>query len=164
MRELRVGSEEFATLAGEVLARGRTLRFRARGVSMCPFIRDGDVVEVEPIGDRPICRRDVVLRRGGDGRVLAHRVTRVTGRGEGALVHTRGDALGYPDGPISQRQVLGRVVNVAREGSRMSLRGGPRRLAVVFWAAVRRVGGRRGWIPRVLNRAAGEGSGARAGG
>lgn len=144
MRELSVGSQEFETLAAEILARGCTLRFRARGVSMRPFIRDGDVVEVEPIGERPIRRGDVVLRRGGDGRVLAHRVTLVDGSGEAALVHTRGDALGYPDGPVSQRQVLGRVVNVARESSRMSLRGVPRRLAAVFWAGVRPLAGRWG--------------------
>ena len=43
-----------ADLAGHFLQRGNTLRLRARGSSMLPFLRDGDVLEIRPA----IARRD----------------------------------------------------------------------------------------------------------
>jgi hypothetical protein len=47
--ELSFGSDQFADLAKEILDKGRSLRFRARGLSMRPTIRDGDLLEIQPI-------------------------------------------------------------------------------------------------------------------
>jgi hypothetical protein len=45
------------------LAEGPTVTMRPRGHSMEPLIRSGQVVTVEPIGERPIQVGDVVLCR-----------------------------------------------------------------------------------------------------
>ena len=42
----------FTELLTAVLARGSLFRFQARGFSMSPFIRDGDVLTLAPAPDR----------------------------------------------------------------------------------------------------------------
>ena len=51
--ELQLSSRALAELMKNVLARGLPFRFRVRGWSMTPFIRDFDVVTVVPLGSTP---------------------------------------------------------------------------------------------------------------
>jgi signal peptidase I len=133
MRELGLGGQDFAALAGEILGRGEALRFRAKGASMRPFIRDGDLVEVRPIGATSVRRGDVVLFRAEGGRALAHRVVRVVGDDRREALVTKGDSITWCDGPISREQVLGRVVAVERDGRRIGLGGGLQRIVGLLW-------------------------------
>jgi hypothetical protein len=50
---LELSSKALADLMKSVLARGLPFRFRVRGWSMSPFIRDFDVLTVVPLGSRP---------------------------------------------------------------------------------------------------------------
>jgi len=134
MSTLEMGQANFAALAGEILGGGSSLRFRARGASMQPFIRDGDILEVQPPGVATLRCGDVVLCRPGGGRLVAHRVVRLIrdNRGTTAVV-TRGDALACSDLPVSWEQVLGRVVAVERNGKRIKLNTHMQRLAGILW-------------------------------
>ena len=48
LRELRLSGQDLRALLCAILAKGASFRFKARGFSMSPFIRDGDVVTVSP--------------------------------------------------------------------------------------------------------------------
>ena len=77
---------------------------------MEPFIRDGDVLCVEPLrgGPRPMPGEIVVARLGP--RLLAHRLLNLR---DGHAV-TKGDACSRSDPPVPVEMLLGRVVRVRR--------------------------------------------------
>jgi len=106
----------FVEVVSEVLARGHSARFRAKGTSMSPAIREGEVITVTPVQPAEIRRGDVVLCNTGQG-VIAHRVERLVWGADGMLRFiTRGDASLGPDEPAGASAVLGRVVAVERGG------------------------------------------------
>ncbi len=79
---------------------------------MTPFIRDGDVVTVEPLRDDPSVGDVVAVALDGHGRMALHRV--VDRRGGRWLV--RGDNCRQPDGAFAREAFVGRVVRVERGG------------------------------------------------
>ncbi len=133
--------DDFGALSAAVLERGDSLRFRACGNSMLPFIRDGDVLLVSPgLETRP---GDVVLCRAGDGRLLAHRVARVHRQSHSHSIVLHGDACPWPDGLFPLDNVLGRVVAVERGMQHIRLDAGlPRWLGWLWigaWPLRRRI-------------------------
>jgi hypothetical protein len=106
------------------LARGASVRFTARGFSMDPFVRDGDVLTVAPVRRRPGLGRVVAVRDAVSGRLVVHRVVAHATRG----VLVRGDAAGQADGVADPPNVLGVVVAVERRGRRVRLGCGPERM------------------------------------
>lgn len=110
------------------LERGQRVRLTANGSSMIPFIRDRDVVELEPLRCAPQ-PGDVVLAEEADGRYVVHRIVRV--RGETLLL--RGDAQRRCEGPFASDAVLGRVTTAWHDGRARNLLRGPWRLAGLVW-------------------------------
>jgi signal peptidase I len=111
MASAMIGSRPVEELASQVLRQGRGLWIKARGGSMTPFLRDGDVAFVMPAGDGEIRVGDVICYESTAGRLFLHRVvTRQQGR-----VVTKGDALTSAD-VICLRQILGTVSAIARRG------------------------------------------------
>ena len=94
-----------ATVIEEVLATGNAARFLARGDSMHPSIRSGELLEVERVNPDSIRRGDVVLARLSRG-LTAHRVVRVTR--DGWFV-TRGDNAPSDDEAFPSGAIIGRV-------------------------------------------------------
>ena len=93
------------------MRRGNTLRVRARGDSMLPFLRHGDVLHVRPLPAAAVCVGDVICYAPSPGRLHLHRVV---ARDERGFV-TRGDALPYvEDVPVAA--LLGRVIARERAG------------------------------------------------
>ena len=134
MREKSLAGEDFAELSAEILARGSRVRFRARGRSMAPLIRDGDVLTVEPVSMEALRVGDIVFHRAGPGRLVAHRVvTRDVENAELTLT-TRGDALLGPGERVRADDVLGRVVELQRGNRLVCLDQGWRRVVGVLWA------------------------------
>ncbi len=132
MHDLTLSRDDFGALSAAVLERGDSLRFRARGHSMLPFIRDGDVLLVRPgLETRP---GDVVLCRAGDGRLLAHRVARVHRQSHLCSILLQGDAYPWPDGLVPLDNVLGRVVAVERGMRRARLDAGLLRWLGRLWS------------------------------
>lgn len=108
---LNLKREDFASIAYGVLGRGRVLRFKAKGGSMSPFIRNGDVVEVVPLKGK-INLGDVVFYCSSYGSPVVHRVIQ---RNKENII-TKGDSVSNPDQLILSKQVLGRVVTVEKNG------------------------------------------------
>jgi len=98
-------------LAAEVLRRGSPLRIKARGGSMLPFLRDGDVASVMPATTREIGVGDVICYETPPSRLFVHRVIE---RKQAWLV-AKGDALAFAD-VIEPPQLLGKVVAIERHG------------------------------------------------
>lgn len=109
-----------------VLARGAALRFRARGISMYPLIKDGDLLTVAPLsGTRP-GRGQVLAFSKLTGGVVVHRLT--GRRGDDYLV--RGDNVDDDTAVVSPGQILGQVTHIERNGRRVRLGLGPERFLI----------------------------------
>ncbi|MDX9787071.1 MAG: S24/S26 family peptidase [Desulfobacterales bacterium] len=102
-------------LLSAVMAKGGYFRFKARGTSMHPFIRDGDVITLSAVtagtglhvGDIAAVLHPV------SGKLIVHRVIRK----RGTRVQTKGDNSKLADESVPVSAVLGRVSQVRRGGS-----------------------------------------------
>jgi signal peptidase len=124
--------DTFETLTVELLERKHSIRFKANGSSMRPFILDGDSVEIQPVNHPDFKRGDIVFYQLSSGRFLVHRVVQV--HDHRLLIH--GDANLEPDGWVDPDQVMGMAVAAHRKGKRIDLtsawRTGTGRLWVIF--------------------------------
>lgn len=129
-RELLLSSEPLIELMRAVLARGVPFRFRARGCSMTPFIRDGDIITVGPLGHSlPAVGEVVAFVHPHMHSLVVHRVVARTSHG--CIVQA--DHLSGPgDGLIDQTHILGRVQQVQRNGRNIWLGLGPERYLIAF--------------------------------
>lgn len=114
-------STAFAELSAEILRAGVALRFRARGASMLPLVRDGDVVHVRPVCPNKLRVADVVLCCSHPGRVVVHRVVGKRAGPEGVRFTVQGDQVSRPDGQIPAAQVYGRVTAIERAGATLAM-------------------------------------------
>lgn len=127
--ELLLSGPHLAGILREVLAKGIRVKFRARGFSMSPFIKDGDVVSVSPLaGGSPGFGDVIVFSRPRTEQVIVHRV--VGKKGDACLA--RGDSNFEMDGWVPGKDLLGRVTGIEREGKRLSLGLGPERFLLAF--------------------------------
>jgi signal peptidase I len=127
--------DAFVDIVSDLLSRGHSVRFRAKGGSMHPTIREGEAITVTPARPAAIRRGDVVLYRSARG-VIAHRVARVSQKLDGALMFIpRGDASPSRDDPVEEGAILGRVVTVERSGHALDPAALRARTVAVAWAA-----------------------------
>ena len=126
---LLVPGPALTELLRATLAEGMPLRFRARGFSMDPFIRDDDVITVSPLADHSPGPGDVVaFIQGNAERLLVHRVIRT--RGSSYVI--KGDNSAGADGLIPGANILGWVKSVERNNQRVLLGFGPERVLIAF--------------------------------
>lgn len=127
-------------LASGLLKEHKRVRFRVKGGSMRPWIRDGDVIEIEPVSISDLRPGDVVFYRRVQGikghipmtksqisnstkSLVAHRLIAKYHCYDGRVrLICQGDAIPWPDPEIKPDEVLGRVVAVNRDGRRITLR------------------------------------------
>ena len=116
--ELHLSNSGQLELLRAVVERGVLMRTTARGFSMTPFIHDGDVLTIAPLGGRQPEVGDVVAFTLSDtGRLAIHRVI---ARPNGGWL-LRADNAAQADGVVPGEQLLGRVVRVERNGRRVCL-------------------------------------------
>jgi hypothetical protein len=104
-------SPPVTALFAELLRRGEPVRFRARGASMSPSVRHGDIVRIAPAGLGALRLGDVVCYEPASGGLALHRVCSVGPH----AVAVRGDALAYRE-TVEPIRVLGALVAVERAG------------------------------------------------
>ena len=105
---------EFGELSAGMLQSGRSVRFRARGSSMAPLVRDGDNLLVEPVEVASLRLGDILLCSVQSDRVIVHRVVKRHGAGGKFLV--QGDRVRDPDGWVDSAHIFGRVIEIERGG------------------------------------------------
>jgi hypothetical protein len=126
---LSLTDSAFQVLLDAVLSRGASLRFRAAGPSMYPFVRDGDIITIARLGGRALGSGEIVaFRHPSSGRLTVHRVVE---RRLGGIT-AQGDNCPSPDGFFDARAVVGRVVRVERHGRRIASGFGPERVLIAW--------------------------------
>jgi len=127
--ELKLFGPNLIELLQAVLDKGVPFRFRAKGFSMSPFIKDGDVITVSPLTDGSICSGDVVAFIRPEMKKLV--IHRVVGK-KGEYFHIKGDNTLDTDEPIPATNILGRVTGVERKGKEVFFGLGPERFLIAF--------------------------------
>lgn len=102
--EDRPQSQLFHAISRELLLDGNGIRFQARGASMSPVIRDGEMVLVKAAPRAELRCGDIVLVRGEMGFRL-HRL--VVADAEQDVFITRGDCGQQDDPAVSGEEILG---------------------------------------------------------
>ncbi len=134
MPEMDPNSDQFADLAAEILASGRSLCFRARGVSMRPMIKDGDLLEVRTAKTQEFRIGDILLYKFAGRQLLVHRLLRIADHHGQRRLLIQGDAAPLPDGWIPPEHILGRVISIERNGKLKLLDTTLRRFQAVLLA------------------------------
>jgi signal peptidase len=125
--ELSLSGPALVELIKEVLDKGVPFRFRAKGFSMSPFIKEGDVITVSPLGDSLPRFGDVgVFVNSGTERLVVHRVVGI--KREYYLV--KGDNIRNACELIPKANLLGCVAKVEGNGKHVSLGFGPERYLI----------------------------------
>ncbi|MFH0726895.1 MAG: S24/S26 family peptidase [Pseudomonadota bacterium] len=88
---------------------GSAIQFSARGESMFPFIKDGDIILISPYGDVPPRPGDMVaFIDAGTEKLIVHRLIRVSPEGFTA----KGDNCYHLDAPQPRNNILGYVSRI----------------------------------------------------
>ena len=123
-------------LSRDLLGENTSIRFRAKGFSMRPFIQDGDLITVSPLRNSPVRIGDVVLYKTVDDQAIVHRVIRKRTKGRRATFFIKGDAaFGQPE-KVDAERVLGRVVAIERNGLKRKLDTKLHRIIALFFAVI----------------------------
>src|SRR5271165_2634199 len=104
MTDRGADSKLFEEVIRELLEQGMSARFQARGSSMSPAIRDGEVVEVTPVMVTKLRKDDIVLAKSNCGFRL-HRIVLVDPAKD--VFVTRGDCGQENDPELRGDQILG---------------------------------------------------------
>src|SRR5579863_5518262 len=97
-------SKLFERVLRELLGKGLSVRFQARGASMSPVIRDGEIVQVTPVIVSKLRKDDIVLAKSNYGFRL-HRI--VFADYARNVFITRGDCGQENDPALTGSQILG---------------------------------------------------------
>jgi hypothetical protein len=128
-RELNLSATDMVGLLRDVLGKGASFRFKAKGFSMTPMIKDGDIITISPCLSAGL--------RSGDIAAIAHPVTdclvvhRIVGIRDGSFF-VKGDNHEDFDGPIPGSHVLGRITRIERDGRSVQLGLGAERSAIAL--------------------------------
>ncbi|MEM7583368.1 MAG: S24/S26 family peptidase [Acidobacteriota bacterium] len=116
----------------DFLADGMVAQIVVTGTSMAPFIRERDLVTLEPIAGQPIGLGDVVAFERPGGRLILHRVVALTEH----RVQTRGDAATEADEWTELSRLSGRLIAIERAGRPRHLGLGGERAALARLSAL----------------------------
>jgi phage repressor protein C with HTH and peptisase S24 domain len=129
-----LSGDALAEIMRAVLAKGKLFRFRAAGLSMAPFIKNGDIVTIRPLTGAPPRTGDVVaFLYPGTARVAVHRIVRK----KSGRYSLKGDNVPEGDGSLPVDRILGTVSRVERDGATVRLGGRP---SAAAFASLSRLG------------------------
>jgi len=139
--ELSLSGESLLALLEAVLAKGVPFRFRARGFSMSPLIKDGDVLTVAPCGETRLRPGDAVAFISPlNGKPIVHRIICL----DRGFVVVKGDNVAEPDDLVPERDILGIVTSVEREGKKVRFGLGAEKRLIAFFSS-------RGFFEKLLS-------------
>jgi signal peptidase I len=127
---------DLLALSKDILKRGKSIRFQARGWSMRPFIRDGDFITVSPVEDSALKTGDVVLYLGGGNQVIVHRIINKYKKERRVTLLIKGDAGFGSAEKVDVQNILGKVTAIERNGRLKRLDTKPQQIIGVFVAGM----------------------------
>lgn len=113
-----------------LLDHNKSIKFKARGSSMRPYIKDGDIVEVEPVNHSQIKKGDILLFRGDLERLYLHRILKTKGN-EFVL---KGDSSKTVDGVIGPEKIIGRLISITKKNTTIKVNSSLSSLFSLSWA------------------------------
>ncbi len=129
VNEISLSGATLAELTEATLAKGASFRFKAKGCSMSPFIKDDDVITISPApGSSLGFGKPAAFINPKTGKFAVHRI--VGGQKDRYLL--KGDNAPHADGLITRENILGIVTKVERCGKSTSLGLGPERRLIAF--------------------------------
>lgn len=120
--QLDFSSESLPVMIEAIHNAGGVFRFRAKGGSMSPFIKNGDILSIGVCDfSRLQCGKILAFLHqdnSGEKRVIVHRLIQ---RGRSGFIF-KGDNMAVRDaGPVLSGQILGEVIQVERDGGHIHL-------------------------------------------
>lgn len=108
----------FLMVSRDVLEQGKSVRFQARGWSMRPLIRNGDIVTACSVKKASVKIGDIVFYIADNNRAMVHRIIGLRGnRNRGDMTAwIKGDACFGPTDKVPVQNIVGRVVVIERKG------------------------------------------------
>jgi signal peptidase I len=132
-RELNLSAPDVVTLMREVLGKGASFRFKAKGFSMTPIINDGDIITVSPCLPAGLRSGDIAaFSQPVTDRLVVHRIVGI----QGGSFMVKGDNNENFDGPIPESRVLGRITRIERNGRNLHIGLGAERSAIAFLSRI----------------------------
>ncbi|MGA1978628.1 MAG: signal peptidase I [Bacteroidales bacterium] len=108
-----------------LLENGITIRAKADGYSMYPFIKPGSVILMEPVTPETTFLPGEIVAWKRDSGFVLHRLVRIINEGDEVLYVTRGDSCPEEDTPLIRARIAGKVLAIEdangkiREGSQL---------------------------------------------
>jgi signal peptidase I len=112
-------SEAFAQLSTDLLRKGVGIKFQAFGGSMRPLIRNGEVVLVKQVNPQDVKLGDALLFVNESGKAVLHRVIKIKKSTQKLSFMMQGDHSSRPDGWMSEKLILGKLMMVERNGAQI---------------------------------------------
>lgn len=88
------------------------------GYSMFPSIRPGDVCQFGPVVQEQLMIGDVLLFVNEEGKLIGHRLIRMTLSEDGMIFECKGDTNNYPDLTVTSDRMLGKLAMIRRVNSK----------------------------------------------
>ena len=120
-RNINSTGADFLELSRDIFEKGKSVRFQAKGWSMRPLIRDGDLIVVNPIENSSIKTGDVVFYSTTGNKVIVHRLIRKYKQKGRITAFIKGDASFSSPEKIDIQNVLGKVIAIERNGRKKRL-------------------------------------------
>jgi signal peptidase I len=111
---IRKNPQLFFEIAKEVLASGNEFRFKATGRSMQPFILDGDILTISPIGSKKLKSGQIAFYFNDVNHLLAHRIHKINHTNTNITYLVKGDGLPYDLEYIHHEKILGFAIKAER--------------------------------------------------
>ena len=128
-KEKSLSGKELAKLLAAVLEKGAPFRFTARGFSMSPIIKDGDIITVHPIHTKNMRVGDIVaILQPNTEKLVVHRFIRKKDN----LIIAMGDNNSDYDEAVPQQQLLGKVKVIERHGAKIRFGLGIERFLIAW--------------------------------
>ena len=141
--KIDLSNADLVDLMREVLARGGKFRFQAKGASMSPFIKAGDILTIFPVKDtKSGIGKIVACLEAQQEKLLVHRIV---AKKNGAYLIKGDNSDNQSDGWFYEQSILGVVGKVERGQRTISLGLGWERWLIAFLS-------KKGILGRIINR------------
>jgi signal peptidase I len=127
--DLAPSGPDLVQLLRALLGKGTPVRFKAKGFSMSPFIKNEDVVTITPVQGEWLSLGEIIafIHPETEG-LCIHRIVRK----EDGFYVTKGDNRSETNEWVPIGNLLGSVTKVERNGTRVYLGLGPERLLITL--------------------------------
>ena len=130
--ELSLTGKALNELLQAVLDKGVPFRFKAKGFSMSPFIKNDDVITVSPLESFSLYPGQIVAFIHPQTRKLnVHRI--IKKKGHSYLI--KGDNSFKTNGHIPIKNIMGHVTRIERRGKKVHFGLGPERHLIAFFSS-----------------------------